>query len=1210
MYLKSLELFGFKSFPERTSLGFERGATVVVGPNGSGKSNISDAMRWVLGEVSSKSIRGNKMEDVIFGGTDDRKQMNFAEVTITLDNSDRMLDCDFDEVSVTRRYNRRGDSDYFINRRPVRLRDIHELFMNTGVGREGYSIIGQGRIAEIISQKSDERRAIFEEAAGISKYRYKKEEAETKLEDVDANLVRLNDILSELEGRVEPLRVESERARRYLEYYEIKKRDDVSVWLYDFGCLLHDLKLADERLNTARCDLDAASERLNSLEEQNERLFNESQESKYQFELLLRKIEQTNSESHQLDSRIKLTENDISHRKIQLEERARTSSRFDERRDEYARARDDAKQSLDEASGRVVRIAGELKGLEDNLEKLRAERSQLATWLDERLAVQKRGEDRLIELKIRLSVLDNSDRGDVEKARELEAGINRYTDSSALLASRIEKAERVIAEYNSRADKQKAEIERITADIESLKREKQDYIDKANNIWLDYTAKKHRIDAIRRMDELLEGYSQSVRFVMNEYTAGRIDGLSDRRIYGPVSKLITVSPRYTLALETALGANMQNIIVDDETAAKAAINHLKKKNAGCATFYPISSMKPRFSPIPESEAEKYSGYIGSADSLVSCDEKFLGIIRNLLGATLVYDNIDNASTMAKATGYKTRIVTLDGQIINAGGSFTGGSAKRDSGMLTRKSETDKLKSETDELARSLETYKKAQNDCDGKIADKQRELSGLSGQGAMLTSLANAETTQLEVLKSQLENERGLQKSLEDDLSRLRRDADERADGIAKLKAETEDITAENAKISTERSDGVSRLGDFDIQIESLEKKRGELLISRAESGRDSENAAQTLEAAEKRLADAVNEQEENERLTTELADANIRAESELEALKKRLADTTDSLSALMLERAELNEKNVGIEQKLNRMRVQLQEETNRRESCFREFTLAETKQKSLTDERDNQTSRLWDDYELTYSTALECGYPEVTSETRKAAIAELNEYKSKLRELGSVNLAAIDEYAEQKQRFDFMSSQVDDLKRSKVDLQEIIKKLEAEMCETFANAMEEIDRNFKLVFAELFGGGTAELVLTEPDDLLSSGIEIRVAPPGKIIKSLTLLSGGEQAFVAIALIFAILRVNPTPFCVFDEIEAALDEANVFRFADYLKRYSDTTQFIVITHRRGTMEIADRIYGVTMQERGISKVLMLDVNSAAEQANLGQTAQNVHKSDE
>ena len=1188
MYLKSLELFGFKSFPDRTCLGFERGATVVVGPNGSGKSNISDAMRWVLGEVSSRSIRGNKMEDVIFGGTDDRRQMNFAEVTITLDNSDRMLDCDYDEVSVTRRYNRRGDSDYFINRRPVRLRDIHELFMNTGVGREGYSIIGQGRIAEIISQKSDERRSIFEEAAGISKYRYKKEEAEAKLEDTDANLVRLGDILSELEGRVEQLRVEADRARRYLEYYEIKKRDDVSVWLYDFGCLMRDLKAADERLRNAKCDLDAASELLNSLEEQNERLYNESQESKYKFELLLRKIEQTNSDSHQLDSKIKLTENDISHRKIQLEERARSDSRFGERRDEYARARDDAKRSLDEASGRVVRVAGELKGLEDELADTRAKRAELSARMDELLASKNQGEERVVELRIRLSVLEGSDKGDSEKADELEAGIKRYSDSSALLASRIEKAERVIAEYNSRADKQKAEIEQISADIESLKREKQDYIDKANNVWLDYTAKRHRIDAIRRMDELLEGYSQSVRFVMNEYSAGKIDGLSDRVIYGPVSKLISVAPRYTLALETALGANMQNIIVDDETAAKAAINHLKKKNAGRATFYPISSMKPRFSPIPESEAEKYAGYIGSADSLVTCDEKFLGIIRNLLGATLVYDNIDNASTMAKSTGYKTRIVTLDGQIINAGGSFTGGSAKRDSGMLTRKSETDKLKAETDELARSLETYKKAQNDCDGKIAAKQRELSGLSGQGAMLAQLANAETTQLEVLKSQLEGEKQLKKSFEDDLERLRRGADERADGIARLREETAKIISDNQKISTERDDGALRLGEYDIKIESLEKKRSELLISRAEAGRDSENAAHILEDAESRLAEAISEKEENERLTAELSAANTAAELELDELRQKLSDTNESLSKLMLERAEQNEQNVGVEQKLNRMRVKLQEETSHRETCFREFTLAESKQKSLSDERDSQTARLWDDYELTYSTALECGYPEVTSETRKSVIAELNEYKSKLRELGGVNLAAIDEYAEQKQRFDFMTSQVDDLKRSKVDLQEIIKKLEAEMCETFSSAMEEIDRNFKLVFAELFGGGDAELVLTEPDNLLESGIEIRVAPPGKIIKSLTLLSGGEQAFVAIALIFAILRVNPTPFCVFDEIEAALDEANVFRFADYLKRYSDTTQFIVITHRRGTMEIADRIYGVTMQERGISKVLMLE----------------------
>ena len=1209
MYLKSLELFGFKSFPDRTVLNFAGGAdsvvgaTVVVGPNGSGKSNISDAMRWVLGEVSSKSIRGNRMEDVIFGGTDDRRQMNFAEVSVTFDNSDRLMEYDSDEVIVTRRYLRRGESEYFINRRPVRLRDIHELFMNTGVGREGYSIIGQGRIAEIISQRGEDRRAIFEEAAGISKYRYKKEEAEDKLASVDENLTRLNDIMSELEGRVGPLEKESERAKRYLEYYEIKKRDDIALWLYDSDKLADELKAANDRLTLAKTELDIASEALATLENQNERVFEASQESKYKYEKLQTTIDAESKRQHEIDSSIKLTENDITHRKTQISEREASRQKLAEKQAELEKALEEKKRNLENSRERETELAEKMTKLEADTAVLRAKRADLAKKLDDQHAEQKKKEDRLVELKIRLSVLDATEKSDGEKTASIESDIAKYSESIALLEDRIQKAVKVIADYDAKAAEFREKSKEHEESVEAEKRKKQDYIDKANAVYLDYTAKKHRIDAIRRMEELFEGYSQSVRFIMSEYEAGRVEGTKqvaasgdDRpggRIWGPVSRHISVNNKYVLAIETALGANIQNIIVDDDATAKAAIAHLKKKSAGRATFYPISSMKPRYSPIPESECKKFAGYIGTADSVLKYDARFDGIIRNLLASTLIFDNLDNASVMAKATGYRARVVTLDGQVINAGGSFTGGSAKRDSGMLTRKSETEKLKTETAELAKTLESFKTAQNDCDAKIAADTKEINALSAQLGMLSSLSGAEKTQLEVLRSQSNGEKNMKKSLEEDLERLKNGYDERAEGMAKLTGESETLKKEIAEIADTRDSEAVDLGELDSRLEASDREREGLLVSRAEAGKDIENAGRELSEAELRLAESRAGISENEEAVKRLSDANREADEKLTTLRSELDASAEKLKRLGLERAETSAKNLEFEARLSKLRAEIKTHTDKKEVCFREHTLAETKQKGLATEKDKLAARLWEDYELTYSGALGCGKP-ATEEERPAMTAELADMKAKIKALGSVNLSAIDEYTEVKKRYDFMTSQINDLEKSKENLLEIIFKLEAEMRETFASAFAEIDRNFKIVFKELFGGGTAELVLSDPENVLESGIEIRVAPPGKIIKSLMLLSGGEQAFVAIAIIFAILRVNPTPFCIFDEIEAALDESNVFRFADYLKRYSDRTQFIVITHRRGTMEIADRIYGVTMQERGISKVLELDVRAAEE----------------
>ena len=1208
MYLKSLELFGFKSFPDRTVLNFDCGATVVVGPNGSGKSNISDAMRWVLGEVSSRQIRGTKMEDVIFGGTDDRKQMNFAEVTVTFDNSDRQMDIAYDEVSVTRRYYRKGESEYFINRKPVRLRDIHELFMNTGVGREGYSIIGQGRIAEIISRKSEERRAIFEEAAGISKYRYKKEEAERKLSSVDDNLTRLRDIMSELEGRVGPLERESEKAKKYLEYFEVKKRDDVSLWIYDMDKLARDLKTADDKLKLAKNELDIVSEALESLENQNERIFEASQESKYKYEQLQGQVDASRQSAHELDSKIKLTENDITHREEQIARATEAKLRFAERREQLEALCRDKQEALNAANVNAEALSGELSSLEAKSDAARTSRDELRVLLDKQLEEIKNAEERLVDLKIRLSVLDTTEKSDSDKAESLKEEIDKYESSTAMLTARADKAEKVIADYKKKSDELSGQLGAVNSDIEKLKREKQELIDKSNEVYLEYTAKKHRIDAIRRMEELFEGYTQSVRFVMSEYDAGHIAGTSrvsdvdakGGRIYGPVSRLINVSARYTLAIETALGANIQNIIVDDENTAKAAIRHLKDKNAGRATFYPISSMKPRYSQIPDSECERYEGYLGTADKVIEFDDKFGGVIRNLLGATLIFDNIDNGAAMAKATGYKVRVVTLDGQIINAGGSFTGGSAKRDSGMLTRRTETEKLKRDSEELAKKLDEIKSEQTKCDNAIAAKTKEASSISAQTAMLNSLIGAENTQLEVIKSQLGGERNMRESLERDLDAIKTDAAERADGISKLKAEVDETAASAEKLTAERLSGASRLGELEEEIDDCERERSELLVRRAEAFKDVELAEHELEEARTRLSENAAETDQNDLLASALADQNKNAAQSLEDMRVELAKLDKTVEALENERTATSAKNLEYEQKLNQLRSQIRQKTSKRELCFRDHTLAENKYNNLVAERDKHTERLWDEYELTYTGAVECQYPPVTEETRSTVLAELTEYRAKLRALGSVNLNAIDEYADVKTRYDFMSEQIADLEKSKDNLLEIIVKLECEMRETFVTAFNEIDRNFKIVFAELFGGGTAELSLTDPENVLTSGIEIRVAPPGKIIKSLTLLSGGEQSFVAIAIIFAILRVNPTPFCIFDEIEAALDDANVFRFADYLHRYSNRTQFIVITHRRGTMEVADRIYGVTMQERGISTILPLDINQAQEKLGEGK----------
>lgn len=1198
MILKSLELNGFKSFPDKTVLNFEMGSTMIVGPNGSGKSNISDAMRWVLGEISSRNIRGTKMEDVIFGGTDKRRQMSYAEVSVTFDNTDEesRANLPYDEVTVTRKYFRSGDSEYYINRKPVRLKDIHELFMNTGVGRTGYSIIGQGRIAEIVSQKSEDRRGIFEEAAGIAKYKYKKNEAERKLMGVSDNLTRVNDILSELESRVGPLEKEAEKARKYLEYYEHKKRADISLWVYDIEHLTAEIEKSESSFIIAKRELEAIEESLASLEAQDERTFKTSQENKLEYERMTAQIAEDTKRMHDLDSASRLAENNITHRETLKALKREEIAKLEEK---LAAAEQTIAQAHELSEGLKDKLEATLRrhlGLDNDKSQNEKEIKRLADEIEALLVKIRENEQSIVDMKLRLSALDNARESGSEQKRSLCESIDKYKESVELLEGRISQAEVKIGEYDKKANEIKSEcadtdkrLAEIAESVEGLNAEN-------NQAYLDMSSKEHRVNTLKRMDELLEGYAQSVRFVINEYEEGRIDGCGS--IYGPVSRLISVGERYSLAIETALGANLQNIVVDNEATAKAAMRHLKNKNAGRATFYPISSMKSRSLPVSEKDAEKYRGFLGIADSVLTYDKIFDPVIKSLLGATLLFDNIDNATVMAKATGYKTRIVTLDGQIINAGGSFTGGSAKRESGMLTRTSEIEKLEAEIEKLKKTQSDLKTQIDKYNDEATKLQSEVSGKKNNLAIIESLRNAENTQLEVLKSQYESDKRMLEELSGDLERLDTDSDKNVSEYKTLTDKCKELEAENVTISDKRNELDVLKYEIEQKNAELDAQMAELGIAAAEIKRDIENSIEQLNMR-KEAADEVRASIDEAKAQIEKYDSdNTDAVDSIESGKREILELEEKIRKTEEARQANSEEGRAIEKRLVDLRARIKDNNDRKENVVREYTKLENKCSNLNNELDKMTSRLWDEYELTYTTASECGYERVTSSTRSAVVAEQTEYRNKIRALGSVNVNAVEEYASVKERYDFLSAQVEDLEKSKAELLEIITGLEGEMCENFVEAFEKINKNFRIVFRELFGGGEAELTLTDPENVLTSGIEIRVAPPGKIIKSLMLLSGGEQSFVAIALIFAILRVNPTPFCIFDEIEAALDEANVFRFADYIKRYSDRNQFIVITHRRPTMEAADKLYGVTMYEKGISKVLTLDVGEIEEKIGL------------
>ncbi|MBQ8742590.1 MAG: chromosome segregation protein SMC [Clostridia bacterium] len=1186
MRLLSLELHGFKSFPQRTKIKIDPGMTIIVGPNGSGKSNISDAVKWVLGELSSKNIRGTKMEDVIFGGTEHRPAMGFAEVSMTIDNrGENRINSEFDEITVTRRYFRTGDSQYLINNKQVRLKDIAEMFMNTGIGKTGYSIIGQGKISEIISQKSDDRRIIFEEAAGISKYRIKKAESEKRLAEAEDNITRLSDIVSHHARRLPSLERDSAKAKAYLEIYEKKKALDVAISVYDIGKILERGAENEKELVVSRNELEIADGLLASLEKRSEQLATSQMEKRIEIERTRTMLLEQEREKNRLETTLTLagnnkqnasgalSEGEASTRsalaKLEIAENEHTSlieekKAITERLSIQSELLNKKSTELDLERERVNSLQGELDSVRDCIDALEGEYN---------------------ELRVDYSAFGARSSSSDSHTEELSADMEKASAEKKALCEEIESGRSSVLHYEKKAEELRSERAKLLESVEKLESESELIRSEIDNASANAAACRQKADALRRMDEHFDGYQRSVKAVADASAKGQIKG-----VIGPVSKQISVKRELTLAIETALGSNIQNIIVENENAAKSAIEYLKRENAGRATFYPLTSIKAQKLSADINLLKRKAGYIGVADELVKCDERCRAVISYLLGRTVVFDTLDNASVTAKELSYSVRIVTLDGQLINAGGSFTGGAAKRDSGILTRGLDIAKLDEDESKalglcetLRKKLADIKRSSDELEGEIesnADSISMLSSLISAGEASISLRERSLAELELRISEISEKLG---EIEKERSERSARALEMKSRISELETLIKEKDASALRLESE-IESVNR------SIATLASEKSEIFVNVSVSGKELENAESRILRSAEFIAS----------VKKDIEDLDLRMHEINERIKELESEADETKDAIVLadrkikELEELLEKLSGdgdeYEKEINLTRNTIKEKTHERELVFMTLTRLEAASERIREEKERLTDRLWDDYSLSYADASLLEYPATTDENRPTMLAEQNILSAKMKELGNVHIGAIEEYAAVKKEYDFMSGQIEDLQKAKADCVQVIARLEKEMRGRFAETFEKINENFSKVFRDLFGGGSASLTLTDPDNLLTSGIDINVAPPGKKIHNLRQLSGGEQSFIAIAIYFAIIMINPPPFCLLDEIESALDDVNVTRFANYAKRFSDKVQFIIITHRRGTMEAADEMYGVTMQERGVSQLLSVNLS--------------------
>ena len=1183
MRLKALEMQGFKSFPDKTVFNFNHGMTAVVGPNGSGKSNIADAVRWVLGEQSTKNLRGSKMEDVIFGGTKIRKPLGFAEVTLRLDNTDRTLDSDRDEVSVTRRYFRSGESEYMLNGQVVRLRDVHELFMDTGLGRDGYSLVSQGRIADLISSKSGQRRDMLEEAAGISHYRYRRNDANRKLDQAEENLVRLRDILSELESRVGPLKTQSEKAQKFLVLAKEKKELEIGLWLHTIDTTRVKLRDQEDKLSIAQGQYDSVEAALTQIETDSEEIIAKSQDITVRIDNIRNNSTSYEEKAVQLEGQISVEKNTILHNEQTIERIRRDMSDASNSENTLKKEVEDAQAEIAELLNEIEAKRKELDSAALNIADAKNETGEFADRIAEisqkiTALTEKVSEKRIEETTANSSIEEISGRvSNIEGVLSTRNGyITELEDKRNACQSQLDKLNDTATEimnavsgYSLRVNNRQEKADKLKSAIDAR--------------GLDILQKKDKIRMLDEMEKNMDGYSGAVKAVVREAKGGALRG-----IHGPLSQLISVEDRYAIAVETALGSAIQNIVTDSENDAKRAINFLKENKSGRATFLPLTSVKSK--PFTEKGLDDCYGFVDMADRLLDYDKKYDEIIRSLLGRTAVAEDLDSAIVIAKKFSYRFKIVTLDGQVVNAGGSMTGGSRGHNSGIFSRTNEKEKLNEQLKKLAaeqeKDNEEYKRlsvelssAKAELDASEADlkrtqediirKESELALIDGKldtaNAALEELrrekknASIRITDLEALKSAAQTEID---RLNKEMGSLQADLDVVTHGREKLEEKKEELAQIEAKIN--------------LDILALEK--------------DIEAKKEAVDLLNRRMASHEGRLDDLNDEIAIIEKANSDIELKIQELTKQAqefhelgASAKSDIEALINERTQCDAKSA-------QLRSEERAKSAEREKISGELARLEERKAQMEKQLDDAVNKLFDEYQLTKSDAEALN---IVIEDYQQAHRSLQELKGKIRALGNVNVGAIEEYKEVSERYEFMKAQLDDIEKSRDELNRLITELTSKMAEQFKAQFVRINSYFGETFVELFGGGKAELILENPNDVLECNIEIKVQPPGKNVQNIDLLSGGEKGLSAIALLFAILKVAPSPFCIFDEVEAALDDVNVARYARYVRRMTANTQFILITHRRGTMEEADVLYGITMQEEGVSKLLELQTAEMA-----------------
>lgn len=1188
MVLRTLEMQGFKSFPDKTELNFGKGITAVVGPNGSGKSNISDAVRWVLGETSSKNLRGSKMEDVIFGGTSTRKALGFAQVQLTLDNSDHALKDKGEIVTVTRRYYRSGESEYKIDGETVRRRDIHELFMDTGLGSDGYSMVGQGKIDSIISAKNEDRRELFEEAAGISRFRHKRTDAERRLSQAQENLVRLLDILGELENRVGPLKVQSEKASKFLELSGEKKTLEIGVWLNKINKFTNELREQEHKIDAANESYEICENDLKKIEDEIEEVLAGVAKINTEIEEIRQGGAQFEEEALRKDGEISVTEATVNHNNETIERLKNEISLADE-----------GNSSIDSQIAEKEQFIADSNKIS---EEKRAELEELSKKVQNLVSSNEEFSKASVELNQKITSLTLKQSDCRVKSSQAQSSIDEINSRFAVVDDNIAELDNEIAAEQSRKDENDKNLEflkeRISESENSLsgyrlklksKTDKadalKDKLEKANRALAE---KQSKARMLSDLEKNMEGYSGAVKAVMKRAESKALSG-----IHGPLSQLIQVDNEYSTAVEVALGAAMQNIVASTEADAKRAIYYLKDNHLGRATFLPITSIKGR--TLDEAGLDDNLGFVAIASDLVTCDNKYKDIVSNLLSRVVVVDDMDCAIGIAKKYKNRFKLVTLDGQVINPGGSMTGGSGARGAGILSRANMIEELKAEAVKLSAEAEKisaeFKIAMEDAnkwgaemqatEAELRTAKEDLIRAEGEGKLISDKLATMNTQKKNLLSEKENAKGrimlFQKAYENAQQEIETIEKEIADAENKLAS----VSGNAQNIAKEREDIRTKIEEINLELVSLARDIEAAKIACGELNLRKSTQSDRVKSIEEEIALYVSR---NESL-----------QSDIDSVRKTAKELRAKANASNENIKDHIEKRDGLEKRSGELRLLERNKGQEREKLSGEIVRLDERKIAMRKEYDELNDMLFEQYELTRREAENLN---IVIEDMTSAKKRLHEIKVAIKNLGSINVGAIEEYKEVSERYEFLKEQIDDIEKSKAELGRIIDDLTSSMSEKFLTQFNKINEEFKLSFADFFGGGKGEIVLEQPDNCLESPIEIRIQPPGKSVQNINLFSGGEKSLAAMALLFSVLKVTPAPFCIYDEVEAALDDVNVERFAKYMRKMTDKTQFISITHRRGTMEEADVLYGVTMQEKGVSKLLELQSAELAEKMGL------------